>query len=62
MSVNEIETAIEKLSREELTQLRDWLEDFCEDQLELTDDVKAKLDDAREDIAAGRYRVRKPQD
>lgn len=60
MSIREIENAIEGLSPQELAEFRAWFEKYCEDNLELTDDVKAKLQQAREDVAAGRYRTRKP--
>jgi len=42
--VQGIEAAVPRLSRAELEQLRVWFEDDLEDQLELTDEVKAKLD------------------
>jgi hypothetical protein len=46
-SVQEIEAAIPQLSRAEVEEVRAWIDDFLEDQLELTDDVKAKLDQSR---------------
>jgi hypothetical protein len=52
-TVQEIEAAIPRLSRAELQQLRAWFEDYLEGQLELTDEVKAKLDQSRQEIAAG---------
>ncbi len=57
-TVQEIEAAIPKLSRAELEQLRAWFEDYLEDHLELTDDVKAKLDDSRREIVAGDFTTR----
>ena len=54
-TVQEIEAAIPKLSRGELDELRTWLENYWEDQLELSDEVKARLDDSRREIAAGNY-------
>jgi hypothetical protein len=59
-TVQEIEAAIPQLSRAELAQLRAWFEDYLEDQLELTDEVKAKLDESRREIAAGHYTTRQP--
>jgi hypothetical protein len=59
-TVQEIEAAIPRLSRAELEQLRAWFEDYLEDQLELTDEVKAKLDESRREIATGRYNTRQP--
>jgi hypothetical protein len=57
-TVQEIEAAIPRLSRAELDQLRAWFEDYLEDQLELTEEVKTKLDESRREIAAGRYTTR----
>jgi ABC-type phosphate transport system ATPase subunit len=44
---------IPKLSRIELEELRAWIENYLEDQLELTDEVKARLDQSRREISAG---------
>lgn len=60
-TVQEIEAAIPKLSRVELQQLYTWFEDYVEDQLELTDEVKSKLDESRREIAAGKYITRQPE-
>ena len=60
-TVKEIQAAIPKLSREEIEQIRQWIEDYLEDQLELTDEVKAKLDKSRREIAAGQYTMRQPK-
>lgn len=54
-SVQEIEAAIPRLSRAEIEKLRAWIDDFLEDQLELADDVKARLELSRREIAAGQY-------
>lgn len=56
--VQEIEAAIPKLSRSELEQLRVWFENYLEDHLEPTDEVKAKLDQSRREIASGNYTTR----
>ncbi len=60
-SVQEIEAAIPRLSRAEVEEVRAWIDDFLEDQLELTDDVKAKLDQSRREIAEGNYTTRQPK-
>jgi hypothetical protein len=60
-TVKEIQAAIPKLSRKEIEQIRTWIDDYLEDQLELTDDVKAKLDQSRREIAAGQYTTRQPK-
>ena len=51
-TVKEIQAAIPKLSREEIEEIREWIDDYLEDQLELTSEVKAKLDQSRREIAA----------
>jgi hypothetical protein len=60
-TVQEIEAAIPRLTRAEVEKLRAWIDDFLEDQLELTDEVKAKLDQSRQEIAEGRYTTRQPK-
>ena len=60
-TVQEIEAAIPRLSRAEIEAVRAWIADFLEDQLELTDEVKAKLDESRRKIAAGNYTTRRPK-
>ncbi len=57
-TVKEIQEAIPKLSREQVEAVRDWIEDYLEDQLELKEDVKAKLDQSRREIADGQYSTR----
>ena len=59
-TIEEIEAAIPKLSRAELEEFRLWFEDFVVARLELTDEVKAKLDDSRREIASGNYTTRPP--
>ena len=60
-TVREIEAAIPKLSRVEIEEIRDWIDDYLEDRLELTDDVKVNLDQSRAEIAAGQYTTRQPE-
>ena len=60
-TVKDIQAAIPKLSREEIEEIRQWIEDYLEEQLELTDEVKAKLDQSRREIAAGQYTTRQPK-
>jgi len=59
-TVKEIEAAIPKLSRAEVEEIREWIEDYLDDQMELTDDVKSKLDQSRQEIAAGQFTTRQP--
>ena len=60
-TVQEIKAAIPKLTPQEQLELKKWLEEFFEDQLELNDEVKSKLDQARQEIREGKYRTRQPQ-
>jgi hypothetical protein len=60
-TVKEIEAAIPRLSRAEVEELRAWIDDFLEDGLELTDEVKAKLDQSRREIAEGNFTTRQPK-
>ena len=60
-TVQEIENAIPRLERAQIEELRAWIDDFLEDQLELTDEVKAKLDESRREIAAGIFTTRQPK-
>ena len=61
-TVKEIEGAIAKLPLEEMEAVRDWLDELIEDQLEVSDEFKAKIKRARKEIASGVYsRVRKPK-
>jgi hypothetical protein len=59
-SIQEIEAVIPKLSRAEVEEVRAWINDFLEDPLELTDEVKVKLDQSRREIAEGNYTTRQP--
>jgi len=59
-TVQEIEAAIPRLSRAEQERLRAWFDEFLENQLELTDEVKASLDQSRGEIAGGNYQTRQP--
>ncbi len=60
-TVQEIEAAIRKLTPEELAQVREWLEDFAEDQLQFTAEFQAKIERSRQAMLAGeRPRVRQP--
>ena len=60
-TVAEIQNAISLLSPAELVELRHWFEEYLEDHLELTDEVKAQLDESRHEIAAGQFTTRQPR-
>ena len=60
-SVKEIESALTRLSLADLEAVRDWLDDFFEDQMEVSDEFKEKIQRAKQEIAAGVHsRARKP--
>jgi hypothetical protein len=60
-TVQEIEAALPRLSRAEMEKIRAWIDDYLEDQLELKDEVKARLDQSRREITEGRYTTRQPK-
>jgi hypothetical protein len=55
-----IEEQVKQLSLSEQVALRDWLDDILEDELEFTDEFKAKIERAKRHIAEGAGRVVKP--
>jgi hypothetical protein len=58
-TVQEIQAAIPRLSRAEIEQIREWIDDYLEDRREISDDVKAKLEQSKTEIAAGEYTTRR---
>ena len=60
-TVQEIEAAIPKFSRAEIEEIREWIDDYLEERLELSDEVRMKLDQSRAEIAAGQYTTRQPK-
>jgi hypothetical protein len=48
------------LTRSEQEALRDWLENVLEDELEISDEFKRKIEQGEQDLREGRVRVRKP--
>jgi DICT domain-containing protein len=59
-TLDQIEKQVEQLPTAEKKALLEWLEDLLEDELEFTDEFKAKIERAKRDIAEGRGRVVKP--
>ena len=60
-TVQEIEAAIPRLSHDELAEFSAWFEEYVEDHLELTDEVKMKLDQSRREIASDQFTIRQPK-
>ena len=54
-----IEAEVMQLSKTEQAALLDWLGNLLEDELEFTDEFKAKIEQGEEDLRAGRVRIRK---
>lgn len=52
--VEQIQSEIGKLSAREMQEIRDWLDNVLEDQLELREEFKAKLEQSERDMAQGR--------
>ena len=52
-TVQEIESAIVRLSPAEREAVRDWLNDMAEEPLEVSDAFKAKIGRARDELARG---------
>ena len=59
-TLGQIENEVKQLTKAEKEALRDWLENTLEDDLEFTDEFKAKLERGEQDLREGRVRVRKP--
>ncbi len=52
-TVQEIESALSRLSSEEMRQVRDWLEQQLEDQLPLSDQFKGQINRSEREMTAG---------
>ena len=57
-TLEKIENDVKQLSKADQEALRDWLENMLEDELEFTDEFKAKIERGEQDIQEGRIRVR----
>lgn len=57
-TVREIEAAISRLTFGEVEELLAWIDDYLEGQMDLNEDVKAKLAQSNREIVSGNYRVR----
>lgn len=58
--VEQVESELRKLSPAELRQVRDWLDDFVEDQMEFTPEFEAEIRQSESEMKSGtRPRVRR---
>ena len=53
-TIQEIERAIESLPPQDVKALRDWIENYLEDELEFTDEFADKIDRAERELADGK--------
>lgn len=60
-TLEKIEHEVKQLPKADQEALRDWLENMLEDELEFTDEFKAKIERGERDIREGRVRVHKVQ-
>jgi len=60
--VEEMEAALRTLSQTELRQVRDWLDDLIENEMDFTPEFERSLHEAERDMASGQSaRVREPE-
>ena len=59
-TVAEIEAAISRLPLEQAAKVSEWLEQWLEDQRELSPEFIASIERGKADIASGRVRVVRP--
>jgi hypothetical protein len=52
-TVQEIESAISRLSPEEMRLVRDWLEHQLEDRMEMSDEFKGRIKSSEREMAKG---------
>ena len=57
---SEIEAAISRLPLQQAAEVSEWLEQWLEDQRELSPEFVASIERGKADIAAGRVRVPRP--
>jgi hypothetical protein len=60
--VEQMEAELRKLSQVELRQIREWLDDIIEDELEFTPEFERVIQQSERDMAEGQSsRVREPE-
>jgi t-SNARE complex subunit (syntaxin) len=61
-NVEQMESELRKLSHAELRQIREWLDDFIEDELQFTPEFELSIRQAERDMTEGKSaRVREPE-
>ena len=61
MSIQQIEEAIKGLSTAEVEALRAWIEEYLEDEREVSTEFAASIESGKRDIAEGRTRIGQSQ-
>jgi hypothetical protein len=60
--MEQVECELRKLSQTELRQIREWLDDVIENELEFTPEFERSIQQSKRDMASGkRVRVREPE-
>ena len=60
--VEQMESELRKLSQAELRQIREWLDNVIEDELEFTTEFENSIQQAERDMTSGKSaRVREPE-
>ncbi len=59
-TITEIEAAISRLSLQQAEEVGEWLEQWLEDQRELSPEFAASIERGKADLATGRVRVVRP--
>ena len=60
--VERVESELRKLSQAELRQVREWLDDIIEDELQFTPEFERSIQASEQDMAEGKSaRVRDPE-
>jgi len=60
-TLDKIESEVKQLSKADQAAWRNWLENILEDELEFTDEFKAKITRGEQDLAEGRVRIHNVQ-
>ncbi len=60
LTLEQVENQVKLWTKAEQEALLDWLANMLEDQLEFTEEFKAKIQRGEQDIREGRVRVRNP--
>ena len=59
-TLQQVEEQVKLLTKAEREALLDWLGNIVEDELEMTDEFRAKIERGEKDIREGRVRIHKP--